>query len=191
MRTGAAASIVRTMKFIAFDAHSSWVSYSTETPGLYLLARLVPDERGELVIRDLVLSAEEGKRITAADLRGIKVGSIEGQANGLAFLGQHLREKATAEDEHLHALRTALAEVPQAKYAARKEPIKLGRPDGRDPETFYGQVADAYRLAAAETTRPAVLLAEVARVPVGTARRWINEARRRGFLPKGQRGRAG
>ncbi|MEU4405032.1 hypothetical protein AB0F88_10935 [Streptosporangium sp. NPDC023963] len=179
------------MKFLGFDAFSSWVSYATDTPGLYLMARFVPDERGELVVRDLVLSAKDDRRITAADLRGIKVSAIEGQANAPAFLSQHLREKAQPEDEYIAKLRVALAEVPEEKRAAKRPKIELTRPDGQDPEGFYQQVADAYRLAMAETTKPAMRLADVAGVPVGTARRWINEARKRGFLPKGKPGRAG
>ncbi len=39
--------------------------------------------------------------------------------------------------------------------------------------------------------RPAVELAEVNGVPVTTAHRWVKEARRRGFLPPGRKGRRG
>lgn len=64
----------------------------------------------------------------------------------------------------------------------------LGRPDGR--EHFYRMVAEAYRSAAAESSRPAILLAEENGVPVETVRRWVKEARRRGHLTRGRKGRA-
>lgn len=68
---------------------------------------------------------------------------------------------------------------------------RLTRPDGKDPESFYGVVAQAYRDALATTSAPAVALANEAGVPVATARGWIREARRRGFLPPARKGRAG
>lgn len=65
---------------------------------------------------------------------------------------------------------------------------RLGRPDG-SPD-FYRRAADAYRSAAAESAKPAVVLAEENDVPVETVRRWVKEARRRGFLTGGRKGRA-
>jgi hypothetical protein len=68
---------------------------------------------------------------------------------------------------------------------------KLRRPDGRDPDGFYRQVAQAYNAAVATTEKPAKLIAEQAEVPVPTVHRWIAEARRRNFLPRARRGKAG
>jgi hypothetical protein len=72
-----------------------------------------------------------------------------------------------------------------------RQRAKLTRPDGRDPAAFYEQVAVAYRdvLSRATTNPPGVTdaLADEAGVPPGTARRWIMEARRRGFLPPAKR----
>jgi hypothetical protein len=56
---------------------------------------------------------------------------------------------------------------------------------------FYKRVADVYRELVGWTNRPAVELAEANGVPVTTAHRWVKEARRRGFLPPGQKGRRG
>jgi transposase len=67
----------------------------------------------------------------------------------------------------------------------------LTRPDGRDPDGFYQQVAEAYRDVVQTTPKVAKALAEEANVPVGTVHRWIMEARRRGFLPSARQGRAG
>lgn len=76
------------------------------------------------------------------------------------------------------------------KIKGRKRRL-LGRPDGKEPELFYRKVAIAYRSAAVDSRQPAAELANENDVPVETVRRWIKEARRRGFLPPGQKGRAG
>jgi hypothetical protein len=52
-------------------------------------------------------------------------------------------------------------------------------------------VASVYSALAASSNRPAVELAESNDVPLTTAHRWMKEARRRGFLPPGQKGRRG
>jgi hypothetical protein len=59
------------------------------------------------------------------------------------------------------------------------------------PPKFYKEVARAYLELAAESHRPVVELAEANTVPWSTAQRWVKEARRRGFLPPGQKGRRG
>jgi hypothetical protein len=67
----------------------------------------------------------------------------------------------------------------------------LSRPDGRDPEKFYRHVAAVYNLYAETTKAPARSMADEAEVPVTTVHRWIREARIRGFLPPGRKGRVG
>jgi hypothetical protein len=68
---------------------------------------------------------------------------------------------------------------------------QLTRPDGTDPDGFAARVAEAY-LEYAQTSRaPAVKIAEESGVPIATVRSWIREARRRGKLPEGQKGKAG
>jgi hypothetical protein len=59
------------------------------------------------------------------------------------------------------------------------------------PPSFYRQVAAVYTRLAAQSHRPVVELAEANQVPWSTAQRWVKEARRRGFLPPGQKGRRG
>jgi hypothetical protein len=59
------------------------------------------------------------------------------------------------------------------------------------PDAFYAAVADAYRFLSLASTRPAVELADANDVPATTSRRWIKEARRRGLLAPGQKGRRG
>jgi len=67
----------------------------------------------------------------------------------------------------------------------------VGRPDGTNSDRFYKRFAATYRSAATESSKPAVILAGENDVPVETVRRWIKEARRRGHLEPGRRGRAG
>jgi hypothetical protein len=74
---------------------------------------------------------------------------------------------------------------------ARSSREPLRRPDGTDPEGFSARVAEAYREYSMQTRGPAVMIAAEAGVPVATVRSWIREARRRGKLPPGRRGKAG
>lgn len=68
---------------------------------------------------------------------------------------------------------------------------QLLRPDRTGPEEFYARVAAAYVEFAALSKAPAKMIAAEAGVPLTTAHRWVREARRRGFLPAGRKGRAG
>jgi len=61
----------------------------------------------------------------------------------------------------------------------------------KKPDEFYQRVAVAYSHLAARSNRPAADLADRNDVPRSTAHRWVKEARRRGFLPPGQKGRGG
>jgi transcriptional regulator with XRE-family HTH domain len=63
----------------------------------------------------------------------------------------------------LRSLRPAHIEA-EANVVTTGERKPLSRPDGSDPEGFYRQVAEAYGLAAAESQRPAMLLASEAGV---------------------------
>ncbi|HEY6798594.1 MAG TPA: hypothetical protein VI248_28280 [Kineosporiaceae bacterium] len=71
---------------------------------------------------------------------------------------------------------------------AGREPLR--RPTGKDTDDFYRRVADAYNEVMTRTRAVAPVLAEEAGVPARTIHRWVAEARRRGFLPPGQKGRA-
>lgn len=59
----------------------------------------------------------------------------------------------------------------------------ISRPNGKDTDTFYRQIADAYLQISRETRRIAPVIAADSGAPVGTVHRWIREARSRGFLP--------
>ncbi|MEV0616218.1 hypothetical protein AB0I81_23085 [Nonomuraea sp. NPDC050404] len=101
--------------------------------------------------------------------------------------GLHLEGAITA--DILRSLRLARIEAAANGEGCQRQPLR--RPGGTDPDTFYAEVADAYRAAAAITQAPATLLAREASVPVSAVYRWVREARRRGFLPVGRKGKAG
>jgi len=81
----------------------------------------------------------------------------------------------------------------ELRIIEKQEParVRLSRPDGTDPDGFYALVALAYAEYAPQTRAPAVEISKEAGVPVGTARNWIKEARRRGKLRPGRKGKAG
>jgi hypothetical protein len=67
---------------------------------------------------------------------------------------------------------------------------KLERPRRSElDDAFYRRVALAYRRAVAAGLPPSKTLAEDAETPPGTVNRWIAEARKRGHLPKTERGK--
>ncbi len=78
----------------------------------------------------------------------------------------------------------AATDEPKPPVDAEVAPPGLQRPPrGRGGgDDFYRQVAEAYHHHAQRSHRPAVEIAQQAGVPPATARRWIEQARVRGFL---------
>jgi hypothetical protein len=107
--------------------------------------------------------------VTAERLRSVPVGRIEAAANA---------------DLHSSAPSTRR---PKAKISAS---MRSNAVQGY-PDAFYDAVASVYRHLAATSRRPVVELAEANGVPPTTAQRWIKEARRRGLLAPGHRGKSG
>lgn len=66
----------------------------------------------------------------------------------------------------------------------------LVRPRGCDPDEFSELVARHYRQWASRTNHPAQMMADQSEIPVRRVHYWIREARLRGKLPPGQRGKA-
>lgn len=86
-----------------------------------------------------------------------------------------------------------LEAAPREVAASKAQQLgPLPRPDSfDDPDEHARMVAAHYRQYAQASNRPAVLMAEKSGVPVATVRRWIHEARLRGHLPPGRRGKTG
>jgi hypothetical protein len=172
-----------------------WVVWSTgsELEGLVVYAQTNSDrvsgERGDLTT--LVVT---GRSLTTDRLRQVPVARIE----ALSITNPDFSPKLEGSEDGpvtkgLKDLRKAASqEMMNEAYRKANAPRKpLTRPDGTNPDAFYQQVADAYREVLQTTNKVAVVLAKEAEVPVGTAHRWILEARRRGFLPAARQGRAG
>lgn len=153
--------------------------------------RYARDESGRWVITDVYV---HGPGLTGETLRGLSLARIEAMQNGPKAV-----DPGSADDGDLTLgeLRRRGAEVTEHEKRRRKKLDGvvtrggLSRPDGRDPDEFYSEVATAYRQYAEASKSPAAAMAQEAEVPVKTVHRWISEARRRGHLPPGRRGRVG
>lgn len=175
-------------------AEGVWHWWTLPT-GLGVAVKLVQRD-GRFVVTDLYLY---GERITATDLRQVQPGYAEKLANHPGggrdwFLGEQRKQGGV--EPTLPELRAgfeqAVSILKQLEAnAAKSDRPRLERPDRSDPDSFYRLVAQAYREYLTQTGAPAPRIAEEAGVPVATAHRWIREARRRGALPAGEKGRAG
>ncbi|WP_338907084.1 hypothetical protein [Streptomyces nigra] len=82
--------------------------------------------------------------------------------------------------------------LTEATGSPGAQPAPLAKPNGRITDDFLQELARMYQwLVASKQTAPATLIAEQTGAPVATVRRWIVNARQRGFLPPGRPGRAG
>lgn len=147
-----------------------------------------------------------GPEVTASALQSVPISQLDLVMNlstmnlyDLQTLMKHGGHGAPTLDDDADNVSTALLRG-QAEGAPRElrliEPAaegrpKLTRPDGSDPDGFYQLVARAYAEYAPRTRAPAVEIAKEADVPIGTARGWVREARRRGHLRPGRQGKVG
>jgi hypothetical protein len=83
----------------------------------------------------------------------------------------------------LGAIEIEMPDLPDARLD-----VPTGRPY---PNEFFNDVATVYSALAAITRAPAGFIADANHVPVSSVHRWVKRARALGFLPPGQRGRAG
>jgi hypothetical protein len=135
-------------------------------------------------VDDLYLA---GPAMDSGALRRLSIAALETRANAPEMqerMERNSREPTT--DEH-----RAAAAKHYGSVGRRRARLSVPPPPRAKPDVFYKRVADVYRELVGWTNRPAVELAEANGVPVTTAHRWVKEARRRGFLPPGQKGRRG
>lgn len=171
------------------ELHNGWAQPGTVpfgAEGIHVRTRLDPD--GRRVITDLYV---HGKELTAETLRGISLPRIEAALNRPSAPDPGSGDDDGLAIAELRRRSGLLAEKRRGEREAGMTRGVLRRPDGSDPETFYRAVAAAYGDYAYESRAPARALAAEADVPVTTVHRWVREARRRGFLPPGRKGRAG
>ncbi|SDD18284.1 hypothetical protein SAMN05216174_10877 [Actinokineospora iranica] len=156
---------------------------------------------GRMVVTDLYLHADQ---VTPAMMRGVQLSTVEALFNMLrAEVGKLRKPESSPDVRDLHMLMgrqfytqetdsflDLKDSVPRTGIPPVSRPVMM-RPDGKDPRAFYSQFAQVYIMAATESKRPSAVIAEESGVPVATVRRWVKEARARGFLPAGTKGKAG
>lgn len=160
-----------------------WALYQSLEPTLTAWLRFA--ERGERLVL-VELRVDQG--IDTDTLRALPLGRIDAWANSE---DGHLLREWIDRGEPDFATGTWLNPDLAGDEPAIPE-MKLEVPSTRDyGDDFYRQVARFYASAAQRVRAPTMALAEANDVPVTTARRWVKEARARGFLPAGRAGKAG
>lgn len=171
-----------------------WTFYRQQGLGIAAHHREVD---GRQAIFELVVL---GDRLGAADLRAIPWARLEAKAAADPAPFEHYFEEHPEVERQppvltLDNVRDTLALLADADT---EEPAPSGRAPLRRPSSnpyppaFYEAVAAAYReYVTSDPRAPAARVAEEAGVPVRTVHTWIQQARRRGFLPKGRRGKVG
>jgi len=163
---------------------AGWVEVTRpDTPPVYVRFALNPDHKTwrlvELrlldptadVVRSLPLSRiETAANASSAVALGLAIGRNHDEPKDLAAWFKHHRGRANA----MQAAGRYLLERPQR---------------GKLDDAFYARVAEAYRGAVAMGLNPRQTLARDSGAAPDTVARWVGEARRRGFLPKGQPGK--
>jgi hypothetical protein len=164
---------------------SQWWSLSRpDSGGIHIK---VTEEDGRWLVTDVYV---HGHGVTMADLQEVPLRQLDRIMNLSGPAGRRMSTGVTS-DPALAELRKLAADAPPELPNPAPARLRLTRPDGTDPDSFYALVAGAYREYATQMRAPAVEIAGEAGVPVATARTWIREARRRGKLPEGRKGRAG
>ncbi|MDQ0308243.1 hypothetical protein J2S46_002799 [Kitasatospora herbaricolor] len=184
-------------EIMSFGA-GGWVRVTWRDRPYRVLAKTA-EQRGRRVITDLVVRSDT--RVDSGVLKSLPIGWLEGVVNvpersaslqsaenaGTTHTGSSMAELLT----ELEISIDGMASGGGGEKLPASTRVALTRPTGMDPEDFYGRVAEAYNDVVQRTNAVAPALAEEAGVPVATVRRWIQESRRRGFLPPARRGRAG
>ncbi len=133
--------------------------------------------------------------ITGDLLRNLPLAGMEAWANGrgreglMAAIESAGVEVEQATDEWRRSVADGWATLGTR---ARRPSLRLRIPNGpKRPDSFYKRVGEVYSALAVESHRPAKEIADANGVKPTTVHRWIKEARARGVLGPGQRGRAG
>jgi hypothetical protein len=176
-----------------------WLHVRAATPAGTVMGfvQLVQDDDGRLYTAVATVQPWQVKGgrtvpLRGAHLRAFPLAAIEAEANG------PLRDEVLAGiDGDVHLTLSGEGRKPgeprKRRTPAPETDLTLELPATKPyPDDFYRAVArryiDAFRFGGA---RPAALIAEANDVPLKTVHRWVAEARKRGMLPPGRRGKAG
>ncbi|MUN38982.1 hypothetical protein [Actinomadura litoris] len=197
-------------------AKAGWAAYFSETtreagshaPVLLRFGRhsngefaaFGPSIRAPLVVHELIVRVgAAGGTFLAALVRDLPFAQLEAAANLRVFQ----RTDPPGEDEFpfvnfagpprpLDGTGAEWTQFPDGQRRQRGPSLKLRvPPPGKRPDSFYEQVAERYLWLASQGPKPAEALAraQVDEVSPSTVHLWVREARRRGILPPGQRGK--
>jgi hypothetical protein len=163
---------------------AGWVEVTLpDSSPVYVRFALKPDRKTWRLDRLLLVDP------TGDALRGFPLSRVEAAANANALVALGLAVGRNQDDP---------TDVPGwfRKYRARAKTMEaagrylLERPKSRRlDDAFYARVAEAYRGAVAQGLNPRQTLARDSGAAPDTVARWVGEARRRHFLPKGQPGK--
>jgi hypothetical protein len=146
------------------------------------------DQRPKIVIREVHVAFAES--VGARALRDLPIARLEAAVNQPAHyeaVRQRLMPPSVISDFIPGGHGDWLYAGPPKPTAP---PLRLAVPQGRPkPDGFYQQVAEVFGYLTTVSQRPANVLAEANDVPTTTVHGWVKEARKRGFLPSGERAR--
>jgi hypothetical protein len=153
-------------------------------------------ERGTAFVR---FAAAEDGRLAPVELRIVDAGELTMELVRSVPLPR-LEALANNDDHHV-GWRESLDSKPgdlsppdwdHAAVAHRAVRARVKVPtSARYPDEFYAQVAAVYSKLAELGYPPGKTIADENDQGIATVRRWIKEARRRGHLPPGRRGKVG
>lgn len=176
--------------------------WAPDLPGIVRVRFGLADEGDALAIREVYVTLDQAASggISSRSLRSLPLARLEaavnqpqhreavreivGPPNQVALpFPEDVREPGADRPWWITqpVVTTSPSEAPRLKLDI---PGGYGRPD-----SFYAEVAQRFAYLSATSTRPANELAEANEVPVTTVHGWVKEARRRGFLPPGHRGK--
>ena len=165
------------------------VGYLDPKTGRLFVAHLEEAEDGRLEVVEVFVTSN-GEALTTDDLRAVPLRTIEALANQALtsiVIKKSLQYALDPLEDDVKKFRrpVRMEDVPEVNLRLPK------RTGTKYPDSFYKQVGEAYEALVSTEARPAVRLAEVNRVPVSTAHRWIKRARELGYLARGRAGKAG
>ena len=168
---------------------AGWSRFDSEdVPGSAGSIYVRVDEKGRVV--ELVLAADRGREITAAQLRRLPLSRLTAMIGARADL--LLVGWDAPDPDIVEQLDEAFPKRRPRKPAVDTE-ARLQRPvGGRLDEDFLRQVAAAYTAAVARGDKPNQVLAQqVEHDSTRTVERWVYLARKQGLLPKARPGAVG
>jgi hypothetical protein len=119
--------------------------------------------------------------------RELPLRRVERGVNADEAVSRHLAERYNAPEPADVAAH--FGQTPARREQAEQR-FRLSRPEKRRlPDSFYVDVATAYRDAVAAGLDPRKTLATDSGTPADTVARWIGQARKHGHLPPGEQGK--